>query len=392
MDRNSGLTQALSDGTNTYVYGLDRIAQTHGTATDYFLTDALGSVRQLTDPTGAITFARTYDPYGVVTQTTGAAQTAYGYTGEFTANNLVYLRARQYAPGMGRFLTRDTWGGNDNSPMSYNKWNYVGSYPVNRTDHSGRCWYPNLQSGGISQDITVPSSGICPWFVNVFQSNGISIPTNATPNNWLDSLPLELRLRISLYINCPDHQNGTSLTLGQDYWMLIRFETSPKWEFYESTNTGAEFKLILGFGGGGSLSCDSEAGDCSLSGNVDLGEGGTVFGYKLALALGAEGSWDFSEGTIDLGGTADVGNCTLYVSLFRISISCGNWLDPFHSYEMGVKRDKFEEYLVVVNWNKIGPLGYEEFARKNLLNDILSILDKRLNEVGIGNKMETPSP
>ena len=60
--------------------------------------------------------------------------------------------------------------------------------------------------------------------------------------------------------------------------------------------------------------------------------------------------------------------------------------------EMGVKRDKFEEYLVVVNWNKIGPLGYEEFARKNLLNDILSILDKRLNEVGIGNKMETPSP
>jgi len=29
MDYNTGLTQALSDGTNTYIYGLDRIAQTH---------------------------------------------------------------------------------------------------------------------------------------------------------------------------------------------------------------------------------------------------------------------------------------------------------------------------------------------------------------------------
>jgi len=143
MDYNTGLTQALSDGTNTYIYGLDRIAQTHASIADYFLTDALGSVRQLTDPTGAITFARTYDPYGVTTQTTGAAQTAYGYTGEFTTNNLVYLRARQYAPNMGRFLTRDTWGGDANSPMSFNRWNYTSSNPINRVDPSGHCYNPD---------------------------------------------------------------------------------------------------------------------------------------------------------------------------------------------------------------------------------------------------------
>jgi RHS repeat-associated protein len=137
MDLNTGLTQALSDGTNTYIYGLDRIAQTQGGVTEYFLGDALGSVRQMTNTTGAITYARAYDPFGVVAQSSGASQTAYGYTGEFTSNDMVYLRARHYAPGMGRFLTRDLWEGDVNSPMSFNRWMYVEGNPVNYTDPTG---------------------------------------------------------------------------------------------------------------------------------------------------------------------------------------------------------------------------------------------------------------
>jgi len=100
MDLNTGLTQALSDGTNTYIYGVDRIAQVNTSTliTDYFMPDALSSVRQLTNTSGAITSTRAYDPYGVVTQAYGASQTDYGFTGEFTSNELVYLRARQYVP------------------------------------------------------------------------------------------------------------------------------------------------------------------------------------------------------------------------------------------------------------------------------------------------------
>ena len=49
LDLNAGLTQVLNDGTNTYLYGTGRIAQVN-TGTDYFLTDALGSARQLTTP------------------------------------------------------------------------------------------------------------------------------------------------------------------------------------------------------------------------------------------------------------------------------------------------------------------------------------------------------
>jgi len=62
LDLNAGLTQVLNDGTTTYTYGLGRSSQQSGTTPEYFLGDALGSVRQLTDQTGAITYSAAYDP------------------------------------------------------------------------------------------------------------------------------------------------------------------------------------------------------------------------------------------------------------------------------------------------------------------------------------------
>ena len=45
---------------------------------------------------------------------------------------------------MGRFLTRDTWDGDANSPISFNRWNYVEGNPVNLTDPSGQNPCKNL--------------------------------------------------------------------------------------------------------------------------------------------------------------------------------------------------------------------------------------------------------
>lgn len=110
-------------------------------------------MRQLTNGSGAITYAKAYDPYGTVTSTAGSSQSVYGYTGEFTSNNLVYLRARMYAPGTGRFLTRDTWGGDYGRPLSLNRWNYTYSNPINHTDPSG--YFPTecLESGDYKECI-----------------------------------------------------------------------------------------------------------------------------------------------------------------------------------------------------------------------------------------------
>ena len=137
LDLNAGLTQVLSDGMNTYLYGNGRISQ-HTTQTEYFLGDALGSVRQLADSAGVVTLTQSYVPYGNVANSTGISQTSYGFTSEFTdPNGLVYLRARYYAPTDGRFISRDTWNGDYNRPLSLNRWGYVEGNPINAIDPSG---------------------------------------------------------------------------------------------------------------------------------------------------------------------------------------------------------------------------------------------------------------
>jgi len=110
---------------------------------------ALGSVRQLTDAAGAVTLAKTYDPYGrlrSLAQSAGSPSTSLGFTGEVTdpaastaQDALVYLRARYYDPGAGRFTTRDTWPGVPDQPQSLNRYAYGLDNPVLYTDPSGHC-------------------------------------------------------------------------------------------------------------------------------------------------------------------------------------------------------------------------------------------------------------
>jgi RHS repeat-associated protein len=72
----------------------------------------------------------------------GRSSSSYGFTNEYQSQGKIYLRARHYMPSIGRFLTRDTWGGNANSPMSFNKWGYTEGNPINYSDPSGQMRYP----------------------------------------------------------------------------------------------------------------------------------------------------------------------------------------------------------------------------------------------------------
>ncbi len=138
LDLNTGLTQVLTDGEITYLYGIARLAQESDGYSEYYLGDALGSVRQLIEGSGAVTYAASYTPYGEVLSSTGEGESEFGFTGEqVDVTGLVYLRARYYSPWDGRFLTRDTWEGNSSSPMSYNMWLYVYGNPILYTDPSG---------------------------------------------------------------------------------------------------------------------------------------------------------------------------------------------------------------------------------------------------------------
>jgi RHS repeat-associated protein len=141
LDQAAGLVQVLQDGDYAYLYGNARIAQKTATEAGYYLTDALGSVRQMVDVGGDVVLSRSYEPYGEVLAGQGTNPTPYGYTGEWTSSstNLLYLRARWYSLLFSRFLTKDTWRGNDSTPINFNLWVYADSNPVNRTDPSGQC-------------------------------------------------------------------------------------------------------------------------------------------------------------------------------------------------------------------------------------------------------------
>lgn len=82
------------------------------------------------------------------------------YFGDYT--QLLYLRARMYAPGMGRFISRDMWEGIANLPLSYNKWMYAYSNPIKYVDSTGKAPKQNTldQSGGF----------ICPARFNWYAS------------------------------------------------------------------------------------------------------------------------------------------------------------------------------------------------------------------------------
>jgi len=207
LDLNTGLTQVLNDGTNTYLYGIGRIAQVN-TTTEYFLGDALGSVRQLANASGVITYTKAYDPYGMVTSTNGASQSAYGFTGEQQdASGLTYLRARYYAGSTGRFLTRDTWGGNANSPMSFNAWNYTSSNPINYSDPSGHCvnpdgsvtWWkwPWFRLGDCPIIASGPNITLTPTATAIFTATVCT----ATPNSTM--IPTMTPMPINTPINTP---------------------------------------------------------------------------------------------------------------------------------------------------------------------------------------------
>lgn len=138
LDLNAGLTQVLSDGSNTYLYGTSRIAEKQTGGWRYYAGDALGSVRQLVDNTGAVTLAKSYQPFGTPLTSVGTGTTMYGFTGEQRdPTGLVYLRARFYSPELGIFLSRDPFPGFLTQPASLTPYQYAFKNPVRYTDPSG---------------------------------------------------------------------------------------------------------------------------------------------------------------------------------------------------------------------------------------------------------------
>lgn len=81
-----------------------------------------------------------YDAYGVTTTNYGnQLNNPYQYNAEYTDSSTgnQYLRARYYDASNGRFLTKDTYLGETNDPLSRNLYTYARNNPTNLIDPSG---------------------------------------------------------------------------------------------------------------------------------------------------------------------------------------------------------------------------------------------------------------
>jgi RHS repeat-associated protein len=101
----------------------------------FYMTDHLGSVRELTDATGAIRARYDYEPYGRVTKVSGDKDSVFTFTGHHhhALTGLALTRHRAYDPTIGRWLSEDVAGYSD----GLNMYAYVGGNPAVFSDPLG---------------------------------------------------------------------------------------------------------------------------------------------------------------------------------------------------------------------------------------------------------------
>ena len=120
----------------------------------YYTRDHLGSIRELTDSSGAVQARYDYDPYGRRTKVSGNVDADFGFTGHYyhqpSGLNLALYRA--YDADLGRWMSRDPiaeLGG-------INLYGYVGNSPVDSIDPLGL----------IDLNLFAPGDRLATWIQN----------------------------------------------------------------------------------------------------------------------------------------------------------------------------------------------------------------------------------
>jgi RHS repeat-associated protein len=105
----------------------------------YFLFNGRGDTVQTVTQEGEIQNQYDYDIFGSPTLTIETAVCPIRYAGEYLDNEtgLYYLRARYYDPYIGRFISEDSYWGEDNNPLSLNLYKCCYNNPIRFIDPSG---------------------------------------------------------------------------------------------------------------------------------------------------------------------------------------------------------------------------------------------------------------
>jgi RHS repeat-associated protein len=176
-------------------FKLGQISFTSGVGTNYFYNlDHLGSVREITDNSGAVVSQSTYDPYGIRTNLQGIIFSDFGYAGMYqhprSGLNLTMFRA--YSPTLGRWLSRDPLG----ESMGTNLYSYVMNDPIDFIDPLG---LSKIDAGRILSG----GKGIH----KQMEAEGKSKPGSMDCRNQSDELTKRLRNQIQPQVGPPATQD-----------------------------------------------------------------------------------------------------------------------------------------------------------------------------------------
>lgn len=158
---------------------------TYSNDLQYFFADHLGSANVLSNSSGTeVSGSRAYFlPFGDYRGTPPtAAATEIGFTGHHQNNDvgLIYMNARYYVPGIGRFASADTIVPDPMNPQSHNRYSYTINNPINFTDPTGH------RECGASDDCSDPlphTSGFQDALLKawIYYEDHFSLPFEGSP-------------------------------------------------------------------------------------------------------------------------------------------------------------------------------------------------------------------
>ncbi len=166
---NTASTEALARFprvTKYYYHGGQRVAMRADGVVYYLHGDHLGSTSLTTDASGAVVARQLYHPYGTVRAHQGTLPTDFGFTGQrdVPGTGLVFMHARYYHAGLGRFTQADTIVPNVANPQEWNRYGYCLNNPTRYIDPSGHQQEPSqyrpegIVSGGTTGPYVLSSA------------------------------------------------------------------------------------------------------------------------------------------------------------------------------------------------------------------------------------------
>ncbi len=147
VDTSGGLSHVVAEfgasGVQTayYLRALDDLlAVIRPTGTRYYHADGIGSIRKLTDETGAVTDSYEYTAFGEQYEHVGTDPQPYSFAGEPLDPNagFQYHRARWMQPSTGRFAGMDPWTGSPCEPSALHRYTYANNEPPSTSDPTGQ--------------------------------------------------------------------------------------------------------------------------------------------------------------------------------------------------------------------------------------------------------------